>query len=217
MTIRGASDTSPPTDLELMLYHDGELGEARLVAVQAWLERQPEGAGARNTLMALGLVSDLIRARSDEALAGDEGGLGASGAFDVADAVMERIAAEPVLATPAPESAPRPALGAAPRAAANDNARSFYVIASAVVAAAAAVLLWARVPAPAHHSEVAQVTAARSGGAATAEPGIDHGVEVAAVNFGARMGAVFYVPDGNSESSTTTVVWLSDDSAGENQ
>jgi hypothetical protein len=46
---------------------------------------------------------------------------------------------------------------------------------------------------------------------------VEHGVEVAAVDFGTRMGAVFYVPSGTSASSTTTVVWLSDDSSGEDQ
>jgi hypothetical protein len=43
----------------------------------------------------------------------------------------------------------------------------------------------------------------------------EHGVEVAAVDFGARMGTIFYVPTGAAASNaTTTVVWLNDDAAG---
>lgn len=97
--------------------------------------------------------------------------------------------------------------------------RSFYVIAAAVVAAAAAVLLWIDPPAPADCGAVAQLTVPQPVTSAPSAPeaDVEHGVEVAAVDFGARMGAVFYVPTGTSASSTTTVVWLSDDSAGENQ
>ncbi len=213
MTTHEASDTSPPTDLELMLYADGELAEDRLVAVEAWLEREPAGDDARDKLTSLGLVSELIRAQAREASAG---------ADDIADAVMRRIEAEPVLSTPRPLAsvsgpAPRPViLRGAP---ANDNVRSFYVIAAAVVAAAAAVLLWIHPPAPADRGAVAQLTVPQPVTSAPSAPeaDVEHGVEVAAVDFGARMGAVFYVPTGTSASSTTTVVWLSDDSAGENQ
>jgi hypothetical protein len=43
----------------------------------------------------------------------------------------------------------------------------------------------------------------------------EHGVEVAAVDFGARIGSIFYVPTGLAASNaTTTVVWLNDEAAG---
>ncbi len=231
MTIHGASDTLPPTDLELMLYADGELGEERLAAVQEWLERELDGADARNKLTALGMVSDLIRAQ------GHEGAREGLRTPDIADAVMRRITmggaegplvtmggAEVPPQTPpfrslatAGVEGPKGSAGKTPSRAANDNARGFYLIASAAVAAAAAVLLWTRPPVPVPHGEVTQLTAPPSviSSKAAVEPVIDHGVEVAAVDFGSRMGAVFYVPDGTSASSTTTVVWLSDDSAGE--
>jgi hypothetical protein len=225
MTIRGASDTSPPTDLELMLYADGELADDRLAAVQAWLDREPldgdDARAARNKLTALGMVSDLVRAQALDASAG---------ADDIADAVMRRIEAEAVessaplvmMGGPVASTPTRPA----PAPPANDNARRFYVIAAAIVAAAAAVLFWVRSPATPDRGEVAQLAAPRPAASALTvlgpdaprpEADVDHGVEVAAVDFGARMGAVFYVPNGTSASSTTTVVWLSDDSAGENQ
>jgi hypothetical protein len=44
---------------------------------------------------------------------------------------------------------------------------------------------------------------------------IEHGVEVAAVDFGTRTGTIFYVPmDADSSKHTTTVVWLADDVGG---
>jgi hypothetical protein len=220
-----ASSPSSPTDLELMLYADGELAEERLAAVQAWLEREVDGEDARNKLTSLGIVSDLIRVHAQQASAGHDGGSRphTPGADGIADAVMRRIEAEPAAGraggypqTPG-DVDPHPP-GSRP---ANDNARGFYVIAAAVIAVAAGVLLWARPPTPADRGEVAHVAAPQPTapilGASAPDAEVDHGVEVAAVDFGARMGAVFYVPTGTSASSTTTVVWLSDDSAGENQ
>jgi hypothetical protein len=65
--------------------------------------------------------------------------------------------------------------------------------------------------------EPAPVVADRLGSAsAGADDEVKPGVEVAAVDFGARMGTIFYVPTGSTPSSTmTTVVWLSDDGTGE--
>ena len=207
MTIREASDTSPPTDLELMLYADGELEGDRIPAVQAWLDGDGD---ARNKLASLGMVSDLVRSQADEASAG---------ADDIADAVMRKIES-PITSEVTPEVT-LPEVVARPKPPANDNARSFYVIAAFVVAAAAAVLLWARPPAAPTAQLVVPPPAATApvdkGAAPEPEADVEHGVEVASVDFGARMGAVFYVPTGTSASSTTTVVWLSDDSAGENQ
>jgi hypothetical protein len=51
---------------------------------------------------------------------------------------------------------------------------------------------------------------ARPAGSHAVEADVEHGVEVAAIDFGSTTGAVLYVPDGTSPSSTTTVVWLSD-------
>ena len=47
MTIHGAREASPmkgtpPSDLELMLYADGELDEERLAEIEAWLEGDRE-------------------------------------------------------------------------------------------------------------------------------------------------------------------------------
>jgi hypothetical protein len=46
----------------------------------------------------------------------------------------------------------------------------------------------------------------------------DVGVEVAAVDFGSRIGTIFYVPtEAATSNHTTTVVWLADDPVGGEQ
>ncbi len=136
-------------------------------------------------------------------------------------------------------SGPKPPHSAmlAPRAApANDNSRRiFAALGTLAVAAAAALALWSRSgPSPTEpvkSAPVAAITAmstspGTSPAPASTEPEIDaaglaadvdaeHGVEVAAVDFGAHMGSIFYVPSGAIEAKrVTTVVWLADD-AGE--
>lgn len=186
-----------PTDLELMLYADGELEAERLAAVEAYLA---EDEGAQRKMLAMGIVSSAVR---DQALGG------AKKADDIADLVMGAIAAEPKKAEKKPEAAPVPAQ----RKPANDNARGLWVIAGIAAAAAAALLLWSR--GPTDHGGVAS---GRSAAPALTAPApldhIEHGVEVSAVDFGAQTGAVFYVPSDNAEAVTTTVVWLSDDASG---
>src|SRR5262245_10720484 len=84
----GGNPPSPPaarpTDLELMLYADGELEGEQLAAVEAYLAQD---ANARRKMMAMGLVSSVVReqALGDSAKKGD----------DIADLVMGSIAAEP--------------------------------------------------------------------------------------------------------------------------
>jgi len=220
MMPRGASRASSPTDLELMLYADGELDGERLAAVEAWVERD---RAARAKLAALGVVSGIVRERA----------LGASGGSgDLTDAIMSRIdreqpAQRPAGTTPAREDLAPPGRDRRPslRSRRRPLPRRAYVIAGAAAVAAAAVLFWSRPPAPsgaptAHRaSPEPDVTAPLLTAPDPSKPevDIDHGVEVAAVDFGSRTGAVFYVPTETSTSSTTTVVWLSDDSAGEDQ
>jgi hypothetical protein len=216
MTVRSTSDT-PPTDLELMLHADGELDAARRAEVEAWLASADDGEGtasperraAHAKLAALGLVSGVVR---ESALAASA----SAGADGIAAAVMGRLDA---------------------RKPANDTARRTYVLAAATfVAAAAAVLLWIQ-PFPfSGGGPVAHRGSAPAPGltavdafepdmpnteteAEAEHPGdvsVEHAVEVSAVDFGGRTGAVLYVP-GETSASSTTVVWLSDDSAEEDE
>ena len=217
-----------PSDLELMLYADGELEGERFTAVEAFLARD---AGSRRKLSSLGLVAGLVR---EQAVAS------ASPADGIADALMAQIAAEAgtngvVHASSAPLRevvAPTPVklTPVAPRASkpANDNSRGIFALAAAAIAAAAALMIWGRSdvrPEVATNLSHGQTTEARPvvvappAPAKVVEPAVEaddeHGVEVAAVDFGARMGSIFYVPTGSAASNaTTTVVWLNDEAAG---
>jgi anti-sigma factor RsiW len=204
-----------PTDLELMMYFDGELEGERLAAVEAHLKKERT---ARKKHTALGLVSGIVR---EEARATGEKGA------DIADSVMDLIEAEekkPKKSEPARDNVVP--LRAKP---ANDGGRTMYLVAAALVAAAAAVFLWGRTSnddeaarrrkPPSVLVQGEKSAASEPSNAPKIEPDKPegaHGVEVATVDFGGRKGAVFYVPSETTESDTT-VVWLSDDSAGENE
>jgi hypothetical protein len=209
MTKRAPNDASldDPTDLELMLHADGELEGERLAAVQAWLDAgTPAGRAGQRKIAALHLGAGIVR---EHVLAT------AAGADGIADAVMDAIEREKAPRAARPPEREKPA--------ANDNARGFYLVAAVLVAAAAAVLLWGRPPAAPGggrgdrlaSGSVSQPSARELGGDPTvpdtSSQDVEHGVEVLAVDFGSRTGAVLYVPGETPGSSTTTVVWLSDD------
>lgn len=222
---------SPPTDLELMLWADGELDEGRAREVEAYMLRD---ASSRAKIVGLDVVSAAIRERAPSALADG-----------IADAVMARVEREGANGigkvdaarkgangvAPGADHASetrRLAPGAAPQRPANDNnARRIFGLAAIAAAAAAGLMIWGRMDAEPHRTEIqaphsAEVAVAPAPSpqpapeapAAPSDEG-EPGVEVAAVNFGARMGTIFYIPTGSSEHSpTTTVVWLSDEGTG---
>jgi anti-sigma factor RsiW len=216
-----------PSDLELMLYADGELEDERIADVEAFLAREPN---ARRKLTSLGFVSGLVRERAVAS---------ASPADGIADALMAQITAEAgtngvvhAVATPLREvPAPMKLAPVAPRPtkAANDNSRGIFALAAAAIAAAAALMIWGRSAEvhpdiasnpPTAQTEARPLVVTPPAQIKVVEPVADadgeHGVEVAAVDFGARMGSIFYVPTGSAASNaTTTVVWLNDEAAGE--
>lgn len=224
----------PPSDLELMLYVDGELEDDRLEEVRHAIERDD---GLRKKVAALGLSSAIVR---ETALARD---------LDLTDAIMSKIAADAGSSRDArdvsPEVTPperpmaevKPLLrktpGAPKTGPSNDNARGIFALAAVAVAAAAALMVWGRmdtgVPRP-QSAPVAMVEATEAAPpapapapepheqAAAQEGDAEVGVEVAAVDFGSRIGTIFYVPtEAATSNHTTTVVWLSDDPAGGEQ
>ncbi|AUX47060.1 hypothetical protein SOCE26_085720 [Sorangium cellulosum] len=223
---------SPPTDLELMLYVDGELDEARHRQVEAYVLHDPRCSAKVAGLVA---AADMIR----------DGALSSSAADGIADGVMAKIAGAKVdvaaddagaalrpVAPPAASPAgalprARPRLERAP---ANDNARGIFALTALAAAAAAALMIWGRteapapgaaLPAPAPVEVPSPRTAAPSAepaAAPSAESEAEPGVEIAAVDFGARMGTIFYVPrEAVASGPTTTVVWLSDEGPGGQQ
>ncbi|EYF05856.1 hypothetical protein [Chondromyces apiculatus] len=228
-----------PTDLELMMFADGELDEPRASEVASYVRDDARGRAKSATM---GLVGMALRARPS-----------VPASEDLVDAIMARVQREV-----APEAAPQALSEAAPQAKvvdapgavvrpiavgaaigkakesgksglerrpANDNARTIFGLAAAAVAVAAGFMIWGRV-----QSEVPQLATSTPSamtvdsatlspvlpqGVAAVDDGDNPGVEVAAVDFGARMGTIFYVPTGASDMSpTTAVVWLSDDLGG---
>lgn len=145
---------TPPTDLELMMYHDGELDPARADEVRAFLD---EDDTARTKLAGLDVVGRVVRER---ALATH------AAAGDLTDLVMARVRAEASprvaeregqrasskSAAPAAVSKVRelrsseglPGASGADGAAANDNGRLIFGLAAAAAAAAAALFIWGR-------------------------------------------------------------------------
>ncbi len=219
-----AEPPGTPSDLELMLYADGELPEERLAEVEAYLERS---SSARNKVRALDFSSALLR---EEALSS------AARAGDLTDAIFARIQAEaqPQVEAPPVKLATVHALPVAKRPPApkakpaNDSSRGLFTLAAVAFAAAAGLMIWGKMrlaPDPQAHLRprpVPTAVAARpelpppvKPAEIPAENDDEHGVEVASVNFGSRTGSIFYVPKGAvASNATTTVVWLNDDAAG---
>ncbi len=180
---------------KLMAYADGELSADEQAEVEALVSRDEEAA---RFVAGLGLLGDAIRGAYQERSAAKIEG------FDVADAVMARLAA----------SSSPPAANVIPIGERRSRAWSIgerrsraWSIGAAVVAvcsAAAAVALYARGP------EEAPLATAQPAAVPTnaVEPASEHtGVEVEAVESAEHTVSVFYLPAAN-ELSTSVVVWV---------
>jgi hypothetical protein len=216
-----------PTDLELMMFADGELDELRKVEIATFVDGS---AAAKNKLKAMGIVGDFVRKDADRVAT-------AFRADGVAAKVMAAIEAGPIASETVNAALIEPIAGRKttqlkPKRpeAANDNARTIYLLAALSAAAAIALGIWGRSPGPAPLSpDRAALQAAADSDApsqlevvpppsaqetiakvAAAQPDADEspGVKVARVNWGEnKPGAVYYVPS-DGRGSTTTVVWL---------
>jgi len=241
---------TPPTDLELMMYFDGELEEPRSSEVRAFLAPSEMGSssGAHGKLGGLSLIATLVRENAHAS---------AAQADSIAGDVMKQIDAEQPralkigLAKPKPEPIGSrvkvPVLVSralrAPAAAANDNGRLIFGLSALAAAAAAVLFLWGKNPPaeaptaatgagraeavatdmpvePTPATSIAAHSADSSGSPATDAPdegalGEGPSAEVASVDFGSRAGALYYVSGDNTgadgRSTTTTVVWLTDE------
>lgn len=222
----GDAGPSMPIDLRLMLYADGELDEAGCEEIEALLKKN---ADARRKLRGLRMASGIVR---EQALNTSLGGDIASSVMSVIDAGIEQGTKQAQGgAKPIALSDVRGAASGSGRAA-NDNSRGIFTLAAIAVAAAAAMMFWGRMGAePSQKAAISAPTMTQavaveppqkaSAEEAAAEPpstdgdSDEHGVEVAAVDFGAHMGTIFYVPAGTAVSNaTTTVVWVDDEVAG---
>jgi anti-sigma factor RsiW len=211
-----------PRDVELMMYLDDELEPERREVVEAHLA---SSRAARVKLDGLRLGGEMLFQRAVRANAADgiAGQVMAVIAKEAADGDARGVSAKVVTLSKKPAS--------------NDNSRRIYAIAAFAVAAAAALLVWGRgdqpttASMPAPTVEVAPsaeavatnpaptVTAVASAAGPedeSSDPVPIHGVEVAAVEFGQKMGSIFYVPTGeNGSVNTTTVVWLAEETGEE--
>lgn len=216
------------SDLDLMLYLDGELEAERHEEVHQAISSSKV---LRSKLAALDVASNIV----------SEQALGAAANIDFADAVMARIAADQQITLDARDVAPASKMSEivapvrldklSPKSSpSNDNARGIFALAAFAVAAAAGLMIWGRVApsfsttssAPVAMTTTAEVAPVVAVPAPAAEPMIDTvaaageeqeevGVEVAAVDFGSKVGTIFYVPsDAVNSKHTTTVVWLTD-------
>lgn len=194
--------TRPPTQLELMQFADGELDEARAREIERHLAASAE---ARAFVSSIGTLGDLIR---------DSAAHHAADALDVSDAVMSAIDS----ALSAQPPAPIAQLDEARRQREAQSARKGATLLALTLAAAAALVIWLNVAgrddAAVEHGPVAQPSAVASVAQLPSDEasGGDDGTAVDNVDFGERLGAIFYVPTG-VKSAMTTVVWISDDEA----
>lgn len=192
-----------PTDVELMMYFDGELDEPRRKEVEAFIAKE---ANARRKVMGLGLAGSIVR----------ESATSSSVADAIADGVMAAIQADATTK----EGSKRISGLPKPAKAANDNSKSIFALAAVAVAAAAAVMIWGRTndapivndkPIAAVTSTVAPTEAPQPSAAPQPqndEADEERGVEVAAVDFGANTGTII-------STNTMTVLWVQDDSSGD--
>ena len=224
-------ELAPPSDLELMMFHDGELDEARHREVEAYL--RGEGTAVKssaNKLAGLGLVSALVVESQIPTMRAQE-----RQADTIAAAVMAKLdagrdASPRATGNEKSDSHTTPRLDGAAEPA-NDNGRFIMVLAGLAAAAAAALFVWGRsappeapsaaveaIDAPAEMAPVPSETVAIVPPTATssaAVPSLEEAegqpsVEVASVDFSAASGAVYYVPS-DSAGQTTAVVWLKDE------
>jgi len=214
-------------DVELMRYLDGELEQSARERLAGAIDADEE---ARAKLVGLELVGDLVR----DAVATE------TRADGLAAAVMAQLDLEAgdgeVAPTALTDAVPGAHVGGGSAAShthsslarpANDNARLIYGVAALAAAVAAGMFLWARAepgaptahlrrPAPTALAEAEPPTASavRPGAGTQPAEAVDDdeaaGVEIAAVDFGAQSGTVFYVSGGRSAAGSTAVVWVTD-------
>jgi len=223
-----------PTDLELMMYADGELDAARAAEVARFLEGS---APAQGKLFGLSVLSLHVEKEADRVAT-------AFSADDIVARVMKAVEAEGA-SEKKKHAASVVSIGAAKSkslpAPANDNSRLIFALAGLAAAAAVALGVWGRGAGPTKASDDSTVVAASPqasmeppkaaavSGANDASPQMASNknppspvqantpesstpaVAVAAVDFGTKTGAVYYVPSDTPGATATTVVWVTDE------
>jgi anti-sigma factor RsiW len=179
---------APPTDLELMLWVDGELEPERAEEIAELVRRDPR---VRAIVTALQRGAQVV---AEEALLHAE----LANVDSIADAVMDAIDADDAAAS-------RRFIAPRKRAPAW-RGPAIAAVSIAFAAAAAWTLIF-----PNQLTQVAKRTPSTlsSGATAASEQGSTSGISIDVVDFGARPGTIFYVP--SEDESILPVVWLTDD------
>jgi hypothetical protein len=225
----------PPTDLEWMMFHDGELEPSRQAELQALLDGDEQAAAK---LRGMNALTVFVRETAGKAAMPElsEAIMQAVADFERAEAKTEPFV-EPKLSPTKPAQTTKPAqvISLTPKSpaksasAANDNGRLLFGLTGLAAAAAVALFVWGRSATDAPLAQVPSEPRVAADEVAAAEPAAptlaaapskpvqqqeeDRGlppVEVASVDFGSRIGAVYYVDEPRG-GATTTVVWLADD------
>lgn len=176
-----------PTDLELMLWVDGELDAERAGEIRELVERDPR---LRALVAALCEGAELV---TEEALRHAE----LEGADGIADNVMEAIDA----------AASRHLIAPVKRGPAW-RAPAVAALAFALAAAAAWTLIFPRELTPVAKRTPTSISSGATAASTEKETTV-LGVSIDVVDFGARPGTIFYVP--SEDESILPVVWLTED------
>ena len=184
----GSARGRPPSDLELMLWVDGELGAARASEVEAFVAHD---ARARAVVDSLRLGGDLLLSHAERWGEEHDGDRLVEDIMDSASAEASRRWMAPARRAPAWRTPAIAALGL-----------------GFAVAAAFAVVLRSF-----SHSQLS--LGAGQGALVTPTGAVEANGDdspIAVVDFGGRPGAVLYLPSDNA--GPLAVVWLSDDDEG---
>lgn len=233
--------TRRPSPLEIMAMFDGELDPERASEVEAWLEDHPSAAADfADWLQELSVVGDLVRddastrasaftsvadvvlrqVAEDRRVASEApriGALEAAGGAEsrAGDGATSTLASDPLSGLPARSDAP-----AVPRIPRKIRRPSWTTLATGagLIAAAAACLAVSTFGDPviggkptASALYVASGPTLLVASAPVWSASEQLGVAVDTVDFGARMGTIFYQP--GEATSATTVVWIKDEEA----
>jgi anti-sigma factor RsiW len=185
---QGAGPAGPPSDLELMLWMDGELDRHRANEIEAFVASD---ARARAVVASLRLGSELVCTEAEPVIERNVATTLADDVIDAAQVEASRRWTTPIRRAPAWRA---PAVAA--------------LVSAFAVAAAFAVVIrsFSRAKLPLAGGEATGtlvMPAAEQGG----DGQVDAAVSV--VDFGDRPGAVVYLP--TEDQAPTLVVWLSDD------
>jgi hypothetical protein len=189
---RGRGSAAPPSDLELMLWVDGELGGARASEVETYVASHPR---AQTVIASLRLGANLLASHVDRLVDGHDVDGIVDDVMDAAEAEASRRFTTPPRRPPAWRTPAIAAIGLA------------FAAAAALVVVSRS-LGRSRLPIPEGQDAVSLLTAPYGKLDDDAA-----GASVAVVDFGSRPGAVVYM--GSDGPTTIAVVWLTDDDVDE--